>query len=166
MTRRMVTLEQLLESARARLHRLEPAEALAAMATGAHLIDIRGDKQIAADGRIPGALVIARNVLEWRLAPDSRWRHPDAPAPMEHIIILCDEGYQSSLASAVLQDLGLPRTTDIVGGFQRWRAERLPVIMATEVDRNRTRQTEMLGLNSFEDRGGHQATHTSESLTF
>jgi hypothetical protein len=71
-----MTIEELLAAARGRLRRLSPAEALAAMRRGAALIDIRGDSQIARDGTIPGALVIARNVLEWRLDPGSRHRHP------------------------------------------------------------------------------------------
>jgi rhodanese-related sulfurtransferase len=97
------------------------------MRGGAALIDIRGDSQIARDGTIPGALVIARNVLEWRLDPGSQHRHPQAPGLDDRVMVLCDEGYQSSLAAATLQELGFAHATDVVGGFQAWRAAGLPV---------------------------------------
>ena len=92
------------------------------MASGATLIDIRSDAQVAADGVVPGAVVIARNVLEWRLDPASEHRLPGAPGLDEHIILMCNEGYQSSLAAATLQQLGFARATDLDGGFQAWRA--------------------------------------------
>ena len=110
-----------------RLKRLAPAEALDAMRSGAALIDVRSDSQIARDGTIAGALVIPRNVLEWRLDPASQHRHRDAPQLSDHVILLCDEGYQSSLAAATLQQLGFSRATDVEGGFQAWRATALPV---------------------------------------
>jgi rhodanese-related sulfurtransferase len=97
------------------------------MSSGAALIDIRADSQIARDGAIPGALVIGRNVLEWRLDPASQHRHPRAPGLGDHVILMCDEGYQSSLAAATLQQLGFARATDVEGGFQAWRAAALPV---------------------------------------
>jgi rhodanese-related sulfurtransferase len=122
-----VTLASLLGRARERLQRLSPPEALVAMEHGAVMIDIRGADQIARDGTIAGALVIARNVLEWRLAPDSAWRHPDAPGIEQPVIVLCDEGYQSSLAAATLQDFGFARATDVIGGFGLWRTLGLPV---------------------------------------
>lgn len=121
------TIDELLAQARRRLNRLGPAAALAAMRAGAALIDIRSDSQIAADGTIAGALVIPRNVLEWRLDPASQHRHPDAPDLDDHVILLCDEGYQSSLAAATLQQLGFTHATDVEGGFQAWRAAALPV---------------------------------------
>jgi rhodanese-related sulfurtransferase len=99
------------------------------MRAGAALIDIRGDTQIARDGNIPGALVIARNVLEWRLDPDSQHRHRQGPGLGDHVILLCDEGYQSSLAAATLQQLGFACATDVDGGFQAWRKAGLPVIL-------------------------------------
>ena len=83
-----------------------------------------------ADGEIPGALVIDRNVLEWRLAPDSDHRIPEVGAE-KIVIIVCDEGYASSLAAATLQELGLPRATDLIGGFQAWRERGLPVAPPT-----------------------------------
>jgi rhodanese-related sulfurtransferase len=122
-----ITIDELLAAARTRLCRLNPAEALAAMHGGAALIDIRGDSQIARDGTIPGALVIARNVLEWRLDPASHHRHPHAPGLEDRVVVLCDEGYQSSLAAATLQELGFVRATDVIGGFQAWRGAGLPV---------------------------------------
>jgi rhodanese-related sulfurtransferase len=97
------------------------------MGSGAALIDIRSDSQIARDGTIAGALVIARNVLEWRLDPASQHRHPQAPHLGDRVILLCDEGYQSSLAAATLQNLGFAFATDVDGGFQAWRQAGLPV---------------------------------------
>ncbi|HEY2507102.1 MAG TPA: rhodanese-like domain-containing protein [Streptosporangiaceae bacterium] len=121
------TIDELLAAARSGLRRLAPAEALAAARGGAALVDIRGDSQLARDGTVPGALVIARNVLEWRLDPGSHYRHPQAPGLHDHVIVLCDEGYQSSLAAAILQQLGFAAVTDVEGGFQAWREAGLPV---------------------------------------
>jgi rhodanese-related sulfurtransferase len=121
------TIDELLTAARSGLRRLSPEQTMAAVRSGAALIDIRGDAQIDRDGRIPGALVIARNVLEWRLDPSSQHRHPQAPGLGERVILLCDEGYQSSLAAATLQHLGFARATDVDGGFQAWRSAGLPV---------------------------------------
>jgi rhodanese-related sulfurtransferase len=119
-----ITIDELLADARRRLKRLSPAQARAAMRSGAALIDIRSDSQIARDGSIAGALVIPRNVLEWRLDPASQHRHPNGPQLDDHVILLCDEGYQSSLAAATLQQLGFARATDVEGGFQAWRPRR------------------------------------------
>jgi rhodanese-related sulfurtransferase len=122
------TVDDLLDRARTQLERLDPPAAREAANHGATLIDIRSESQIARDGTIPGALVIARNVLEWRLDPDSQHRHPSAPELDDQVIVLCNEGYQSSLAAATLQRLGFARATDVAGGFQAWRAEGLPVV--------------------------------------
>jgi rhodanese-related sulfurtransferase len=122
-----ITIDQLLASARSRLDRVGPAAAQEALRAGAVLIDIRADSQIARDGVVPEAVVIARNVLEWRLDPDSRHRHPSAPRLEDQVILMCHEGYQSSLAAATLQQLGFTRATDLDGGFQAWRAAGLPV---------------------------------------
>jgi rhodanese-related sulfurtransferase len=84
-------------------------------------------------GRSPGALVIGRNVLEWRLDPDSQHRHRQAPQLADHVILLCNEGYQSSLAAATLQQMGFARATDVDGGFQAWHQAGLPVQPATTV---------------------------------
>jgi rhodanese-related sulfurtransferase len=122
------TVDELLAEARGGLTRLDPPAALAALRAGATLIDIRSDSQITRDGTVNGALVIGRNVLEWRLDPDSQHRHPSAPELDDQVIVLCNEGYQSSLAAATLQRLGFARATDVAGGFQAWRAEGLPVV--------------------------------------
>jgi rhodanese-related sulfurtransferase len=122
-----VTIEELLDRARSRLRRVEPADAPGALRDGAVLVDIRSDSHRQRDGLIPGAVVIARNVLEWRCDPASRWRDPAVSDPALRVILMCDEGYQSSLAAATLQELGLPHATDLAGGFQAWRAARLPV---------------------------------------
>ena len=128
------TIDELLATARGGLRRLGPDQAGQAMRAGATLIDIRADSQIARDGTIAGALVIARNVLEWRLDPASQHPHPRAPQLTDHVILLCDEGYQSSLAAATLQQLGFSRATDDDGGFQAWRRAGLPVDPAPAPD--------------------------------
>lgn len=121
------TIDQLLAAARSRLERVDPNQAADAVSDGAILIDIRADSQIARDGTIPGALVIGRNVLEWRLDPSSSHPHPQAPELDTHLIVFCDAGYASSLAAASLQELGFSRATDLDGGFQAWRAAGLDV---------------------------------------
>lgn len=121
------TVDELLSEARDGLERVDPAAAAQAVDRGAVLIDIRAESQIARDGAIPGALVIGRNVIEWRLDPVSEHRHPDAPKLDDHVIVICDAGYASSLAAATLQQLGFSRATDLDGGFQAWRAAGLPV---------------------------------------
>lgn len=118
----------MLEAARSRLRRLTPSQALAAHAEGALLVDIRPSEQRDRDGSVPGALIIDRNVLEWRLDPASDARIPEADSYDRHVVLLCNEGYATSLAAATLQDVGLGRATDVVGGFQAWRAEGLPVL--------------------------------------
>lgn len=123
------TIDALLDEARATLPaRPSPWQAHQLLDGGALLIDIRGDDQRRRDGLIPGAIVIARNTLEWRCDPSSRWRHPAIRDHDEQILLICHEGYQSSLAAATLQQLGLHRATDVQGGFQAWRAAGLPVI--------------------------------------
>lgn len=116
-----------LEAARSRLARLTPAEAVAAQAAGALLVDIRPVEQRDRDGLVPGALIIDRNVLEWRLDPSSDHRIPESDSYDRQVVLLCNEGYATSLAAATLQDLGLWRATDVIGGFQRWRADGLPI---------------------------------------
>jgi rhodanese-related sulfurtransferase len=122
-----VSVDQLLADARRGLVRLTPAQAYAAMRRGALLVDIRGDAQRERDGVIPGARFVARNVLEWRCDPASPYRDPELARADARVMLICDEGYQSSLAAATLQRLGLRDATDVVGGFQAWRADRLPV---------------------------------------
>jgi rhodanese-related sulfurtransferase len=120
-----VTIDELLAQARSRLERLDPQAARAAMANGAVLVDIRTESQRAADGTVPGALFIPRNALEWRLDPASAHRDERIPAGRQ-VVVMCDEGYQSSLAAATLRDLGVD-ATDLDGGFQAWRASGLPL---------------------------------------
>jgi rhodanese-related sulfurtransferase len=127
-----MSVDELLERARSRLERLEPSQVDAAMRDGrALLIDIRSETQRARDGLVPGALVVPRNVLEWRCDPASPHRDPRIDGRAQTLIVICDEGYQSSLAAATLQELGLTRTTDVIGGFRAWRDAGLPVEVAT-----------------------------------
>ncbi|MGV0772669.1 sulfurtransferase [Mycolicibacterium sp. (ex Dasyatis americana)] len=113
----MSRIDTVLEQARARLHRLPASDLPAALDAGAVLVDIRPAAQRAAEGSVPGALVIERNVLEWRCDPTSDARIPQAVGDDVHWVILCSEGYTSSLAAASLIDLGLHRSTDVVGGY-------------------------------------------------
>jgi rhodanese-related sulfurtransferase len=127
------TIDQLLAAARRRLRRLDPHAAREAVAAGAVLIDIRAESQRERDGLIPGAHVVARNVLEWRLDPASGHSDPALGDDLDRqFILVCDEGYQSSLAAATLHDLGLRNATDLDGGFQAWRAAGLPVVPARQ----------------------------------
>jgi len=120
------TINDMLADARAELARLSPAEADEAMRDGAVLVDIRPAAQRAAEGEVPGALIVERNVLEWRFDPASEARLPIAGYDLR-VIVICSEGYTSSLAAAALQELGVHRATDLDGGFQAWRASGLPV---------------------------------------
>jgi rhodanese-related sulfurtransferase len=122
-----ISIDDLLAAARARLDRVSAVAAHAELDEGAVLVDIRSDAQRARDGVVPGAIVIARNVLEWRCDPDSDGRDPRVAELDRRVILMCDGGYQSSLAAATLQDMGLHRATDLVGGFQAWRAAGLPI---------------------------------------
>jgi rhodanese-related sulfurtransferase len=120
------SVDQLLASARSRLARVSPQQALAECAAGAVLIDIRPAAQRAAEGEVPGSVVVERNHLEWRLDPDSDARLPWACGYQVRPIVICQEGYTSSLAAAALQDLGLARATDVLGGYRAWQAAGLP----------------------------------------
>ena len=111
-------IDRLLERARARLRRLSAAQLPEALARGAVLIDIRPAAQRAAEGTVPGAVVIERNVLEWRCDPTSDARLPQAVDDDVEWVVLCSQGYTSTLAAAALQELGLHRATDVVGGYQ------------------------------------------------
>jgi rhodanese-related sulfurtransferase len=113
-------IEMLLETARNGLSRVQPEDLASEMAAGALLVDIRPVEQRRRDGELAGALVIDRNVLEWRLDPTCADHIPEADAG-RRIIIVCDQGYSSSLAAATLRQLGLQRACDLVGGFQAWR---------------------------------------------
>jgi len=120
----MSGVEKLLEEARARLARVDPA---GAREDGAVLVDIRAESQRERDGVVPGSVFIARNVLEWRCDPNGSHRDERVAEPAHPLIVMCDAGYQSSLAAATLQELGHERATDLDGGFQAWRAAGLPV---------------------------------------
>jgi rhodanese-related sulfurtransferase len=126
------SIDEVLEETRGRLHRLEPAEAAARVAAGALLVDTRPAAQREADGEVPGALVVERNVLEWRLDPAGDARLPEATGHDVEVIVLCDEGYASSLAADSLRALGLHRATDVVGGYQAWAAAGLPTTRDAE----------------------------------
>jgi len=122
------TIDDLLEEARAGLVRVEPHEARDAISGGALLIDVRSESQRAADGIVSEAIWFPRNVLEWRCDPSCE-AYDDRVGGLERrVILMCYEGYQSSLAAATLQQLGFNAATDLVGGFQAWRAAGLPVV--------------------------------------
>ncbi|MBB3677687.1 rhodanese-like domain-containing protein [Modestobacter versicolor] len=120
------TVDELLADARSRLQRIGPLEAATRVADGAVLVDIRPAAQRALEGSVPGALVVERNVLEWRFDPASDHRLPEATGYDVEVIVLCSEGYTSSLAADALRSLGLHRATDVVGGFVAWVAVGLP----------------------------------------
>jgi rhodanese-related sulfurtransferase len=121
------TIDDLLAAARARLDRVTPEVAAAELSEGARLVDIRSESQRARDGVVPEAIAVARNALEWRCDPACEANDPRLADLDRRLVIMCDEGYQSSLAAATLQDLGFRRATDLIGGFQAWRAAGLPV---------------------------------------
>jgi rhodanese-related sulfurtransferase len=120
-----LTAEDLLDRARKRLIRIAPEQAAIELAAGALLVDIRPSEQ-RAEGEIPGAIVIDRNVLEWRLDPASKWRIPEVTSHDIRLIVICDQGYSSSLVAAELHEMGLVNATDVVGGFQAWKTAGLP----------------------------------------
>lgn len=119
------TIADVLAEARSRLRRLYPHDAAAAVADGALLVDIRPALQRELEGEVPSALVLERNVLEWRLDPSSEAHVPEAAYDLQ-VIVLCSQGWTSSLAAASLQHIGVSRATDLVGGFHAWRAAGLP----------------------------------------
>ncbi|NYG57223.1 rhodanese-related sulfurtransferase [Nocardioides daedukensis] len=114
-------ISRLLAESRAGLDRVEPAELEAVRAAGALVVDTRPIEQRQRDGELPGAVVIDRNVLEWRLDPTSPHRLEIADDPSRRVVLVCNEGYSSSLAAHTLQRLGLVNATDLRGGFQAWR---------------------------------------------
>jgi rhodanese-related sulfurtransferase len=120
------TIDEILAAARGRLLRLTPGEAFREQAEGAVLIDIRPVAQRASDGEIPGSVVVERNHLEWRLDPCCAARLPWVTGYDHRVVVLCRDGYTSSLAAASLHDLGLHRATDVIGGFRAWIGAGLP----------------------------------------
>src|SRR5713226_9358406 len=121
------SIDEVLERARQRLLRVTPEQAAAELAQGALLVDTRTESQRAVQGEIPGAIVIDRTVLEWRLDPTSPSRIAEVKDHQRRVIVVCAEGYSSSLAAASLQDIGLVNATDVIGGFQGWKSAGLPV---------------------------------------
>jgi rhodanese-related sulfurtransferase len=122
-----VGVAELLAAARRGVRRLTPHEAAAAAGRGALLVDTRTEAQRRRQGEVPGALVIDRTVLEWRLDPCSEARIPEATGPDLEVVVLCRQGYSSSLAAASLRQVGLHRATDVVGGIEAWIAAGLPL---------------------------------------
>ena len=120
------SIAEVLDAARQRLTRLTPGQAHRASAAGAVIVDIRPAGQRAAEGELPGALVVERNVLEWRFDPASDARLPIADHDLA-VIVLCQEGYTSSLAAVALHEVGVWRATDVIGGYAAWRASDVPL---------------------------------------
>jgi len=120
-------VQELLAAARRGVRRLTPAEAVEAAARGALLVDTRPVEQRHLQGEVPGALVIERNVLEWRLDPASPWRIPEVTGHDQQMIVLCAEGYSSSFAAASLRALGISGATDVIDGIVGWNAAGLPL---------------------------------------
>jgi rhodanese-related sulfurtransferase len=125
-----VTIEEVLADSRCGVRRLMPGEAAVAAARGALLVDTRTEAQRRRQGEVPGALVIDRTVLEWRLDPKSDSRIPEATDHDLEVVVLCRQGYSSSLAAASLRQLGLYRATDVIGGVEAWIAAGLPTTCA------------------------------------
>jgi rhodanese-related sulfurtransferase len=129
------SIEDLLAVARTRIARVTPHEAVDRIAAGALLVDIRPAAQRRQEGEVPGALVVERNVLEWRFDPSSDARLPEATGYDLEVIVLCSEGYTSSLAADALRSLGLWRSADVIGGFRAWAAAGLPTTGVPTADR-------------------------------
>jgi rhodanese-related sulfurtransferase len=122
------TIDKVLARTRRRLARVTPREAAVEQSVGALLVDIRSESQRAEQGVIPGAIVIDRTVLEWRLDPTSSSCIPQVGDHQVRVILICSQGYSSSLAAASLKRLGLLNATDVIGGFESWEAAGLPVL--------------------------------------
>lgn len=121
-------VDLLVAASRRRLERVGPAGANEVLAAGGLLVDIRPAAQRAGEGEIPGSIVIERNDLEWRLDPTCAHRHAECDDPDRPVVVVCQEGYASSLAARSLRSLGLSRVTDLDGGFAAWRDAGLPVV--------------------------------------
>jgi rhodanese-related sulfurtransferase len=120
-------IDALLEQARSGVQRLTPEETLAASRRGALVIDTRTEAQRREQGELPGAIVIDRTVLEWRLDPGVEWRIPEATSYDMEVVVVCRQGYSSSLAAATLRVVGIWRATDMIGGVEAWQAVGLPL---------------------------------------
>ena len=163
-----LTIEQLLETARAGLDRLSPENAYAAQRQGAILLDIRCGEERRRRGVIPGACWYPRNVLEWRVDPTSGHADSRLSSGARRLMLLCSEGYQSSLAAANLHQLGFAHATDVIGGFAAWHSVGLPVLAYEPnrdgqpgwpaVDRSTTPERTRADQGShLHDRGGERA---------
>ena len=128
------SIDDLLEQVRSRIDRIGPRQAAARLAAGALLVDTRPWEQRSRDGDVPGAVLVDRNVLEWRLAPASPYRIPEVTGHDLEVIVLCNQGYSSSLVADTLRTLGLRRAVDVIGGFEAWAAAGLPVVAAGSPD--------------------------------
>jgi len=128
------TIDQLLAEVRSRIERIDPEAAYRRLTAGALLIDTRPAEQRDRDGLVPGALVVDRNVLEWRLDPASPYRLPQVTGYDLEVVVLCNEGYSSSLVADTLRTLGLSRAVDVIGGFVAWAAAGLPTVAARRAD--------------------------------
>ncbi|WP_116450750.1 rhodanese-like domain-containing protein [Blastococcus litoris] len=122
------SIDELLAQVRGRIGRVTPEEAAARLAAGALLVDTRPWEQRSRDGDVPGAVLVDRNVLEWRLDPASPDRIPQVSGYDVEVVVLCNQGYSSSLVADTLRTLGLHRTVDVVGGFEAWVEAGLPVV--------------------------------------
>jgi rhodanese-related sulfurtransferase len=129
-----LTIDQWLEHERSLLQRLDPQAAYEAMRCDGVLIDIRSHDQRVSTGVVPGAVRIERNVLEWRADPSSGYQDARLAASAGPWIVMCQEGYASSLAAATLQRLGLSNATDLIGGFVAWKAAGLPTVPFDEAE--------------------------------
>jgi rhodanese-related sulfurtransferase len=123
-------IDELLASARARIVRYSPAQAAQAAQAGAVLVDLRSHDERARAGIVPGSIHVPRSVLEWRADPSSGWANPQVSDRSLALILVCEQGYSSSLAAAALCDLGFEHAGDVDGGFEAWRAAGLPVAPA------------------------------------
>jgi rhodanese-related sulfurtransferase len=122
-----VGVDDLLATSRDGVQRLTPCETAAAVARGALLVDTRTEAQRRVQGDLPGAIVVDRTVLEWRLDPASAWRIPEATGPDVEVVVVCRQGYSSSIAAASLRAVGLRGATDMIGGVEAWLAAGLPL---------------------------------------
>jgi rhodanese-related sulfurtransferase len=122
----MTPIERMVEADRSLLHRLEPHEVDGAVRQGGVIVDIRSHEQRVEHGVVPGSIRIHRNVLEWRVDPSSGWYDDRFAAYDGPLIVMCHEGFSSSMAAATLQRLGFTRATDMVGGFEAWAEAGLP----------------------------------------
>ena len=133
------TIDDLLEERRVGLRRISPEDSLAVAARDGLIVDMRSEFQRQQQGLVPGAYFVPRNVLEWRATPTCEFHDPHLAAVTGPLILMCHQGYQSSLAAVTLQDLGVTRATDMIGGFELWEACGLPVLHggdgAEEADR-------------------------------